>query len=71
MLVTDGLLEMRVDRDRTRYDEEHFHAFMAALAPATAAAAARTELIGSSDGLDDDTAVLALGVPPTTAPGGA
>lgn len=74
VLVTDGLLEMRVDRDRTRYDEEHFHAFMAALAPATAAAAvvaARTELIGSGDGLDDDTAVLALGVPPTTAPGGA
>jgi sigma-B regulation protein RsbU (phosphoserine phosphatase) len=74
VLVTDGLLEMRVDRDRTRYDEEHFHAFMAALAPATAAAAVaatRTELIGAGDGLDDDTAVLALGVPPTTPPGGA
>jgi sigma-B regulation protein RsbU (phosphoserine phosphatase) len=65
---------MRVDRDRTRYDEEDFHAFMAARAPCTAAAAvaaARTELIGSGDGLDDDTAVLALGVPATTAPGGA
>jgi sigma-B regulation protein RsbU (phosphoserine phosphatase) len=74
VLVTDGLLEMRVDRDRTRYDEEDFHAFMAARAPCTAAAAvaaARTELIGSGDGLDDDTAVLALGVPATTAPGGA
>jgi phosphoserine phosphatase RsbU/P len=74
VLVTDGLLEMRVDRDRTRYDEEDFHEFVAALAPATAAAAVaaiRTELIGAGDGLDDDTAVLALGVPPTTALSGA
>ncbi|HLU56157.1 MAG TPA: SpoIIE family protein phosphatase [Pseudonocardia sp.] len=68
VLVTDGLLEMRTgDGTDDRYDEDLYQAFMAQLAPASAAAAVaaiRADLIGSGEGIDDDTAVLALGVPP-------
>ncbi|MGJ6964115.1 PP2C family protein-serine/threonine phosphatase [Streptosporangium sp. G11] len=66
LLYTDGLTEARVDAEGNRHSEEALHAFAAALAPTTAPAAiaAVKDLLGSfGDGLDDDTAVLALGVP--------
>jgi len=64
MLYTDGLIEARIDSQRTRYDEDQLLAFAAALAPASASKVieATTELLdGFGDGLDDDTALLALG----------
>ena len=67
LLYTDGLTEARTGRG-TRYDEQPLREFLTALAPTTASdmvAAVRTLLDGFGDGLDDDTAVLALGVPPT------
>jgi sigma-B regulation protein RsbU (phosphoserine phosphatase) len=66
LLYTDGLTEMRVDRARNRYDEEALAEFAAGLAPTTAAGAVeavRTLLVAAGDRLDDDTAVLAVGVP--------
>ncbi|MEY9212493.1 SpoIIE family protein phosphatase [Thermobifida halotolerans] len=66
LLYTDGLTEARVDSDRNRYGEEALRDFAAATAPATASstvAAVRDLLADFGDGLDDDTAVLALGVP--------
>lgn len=66
LLYTDGLTEARTRRG-SRYDERSLHEFLTALAPTTAAelvTAVRTLLDGFGDGLDDDTAVLALGVPP-------
>jgi phosphoserine phosphatase RsbU/P len=64
LLYTDGLVEMRV-AGRDRYDEEALLEFARALAPATAAAtvAAVRTLLGGAAEVDDDTAVLALGVP--------
>jgi sigma-B regulation protein RsbU (phosphoserine phosphatase) len=73
LLYTDGLTEARTGRD-ARYDEEPLHEFLTTLGPTTApdaVAAVRTLLDGFGDGLDDDTAVLALSVPaspPATAP---
>jgi sigma-B regulation protein RsbU (phosphoserine phosphatase) len=64
MLYTDGLIEARIDSRRNRYDEDRLLAFAAALAPTSAATIveATTELLdGFGDGLDDDTALLALG----------
>ncbi|MEU4537662.1 SpoIIE family protein phosphatase [Streptosporangium sp. NPDC023825] len=66
LLYTDGLTEARLDAEGNRHSEEALRAFAAALAPTTAtgAIAAVKELLASfGDGLDDDTAVLALGVP--------
>jgi phosphoserine phosphatase RsbU/P len=66
MLYTDGLIEARIDSHRTRYDEDQLLAFAAALTPASAGKVieATTELVdGFGDGLDDDTALLALGRP--------
>ncbi|MGS2647684.1 SpoIIE family protein phosphatase [Streptosporangium sp. LJ11] len=66
LLYTDGLTEARVDAEGNRHSEEALRDFAAALAPTTAtgAIAAVKELLDSfGDGLDDDTAVLALGVP--------
>jgi sigma-B regulation protein RsbU (phosphoserine phosphatase) len=63
LLFTDGLTEMRVDRERTRYDEEALEEFACGLAPTTAhaaVAAVRGLLDDTGDGLDDDVAVLAL-----------
>jgi phosphoserine phosphatase RsbU/P len=68
LLYTDGLTEARIGP--ARYDEQALHGFLAAVAPAGAAdtvAAVRTLLDGFGDGLDDDTAVLAVGVPGTGA----
>ena len=65
LLYTDGLTEARVDGSRDRYDEDGLLAFARALAPTTARDAVDATfslLEGFGDGLDDDTAVLALGV---------
>ncbi|MBB6119426.1 PP2C family protein-serine/threonine phosphatase [Nocardiopsis algeriensis] len=74
VLYTDGLTEARTGPDRsTLYGEEALYSFAADLAPATAqgAVAALTELLESfGEGLDDDTALLALGAPaPQPEPG--
>jgi sigma-B regulation protein RsbU (phosphoserine phosphatase) len=77
LLYTDGLTEARTGRG-ARYDEQPLREFLTTLAPTTASevvAAVRTLLDGFGEGLDDDTAVLALGVPRAraaegSAPGG-
>ncbi|MFE9674410.1 PP2C family protein-serine/threonine phosphatase [Streptomyces sp. NPDC006259] len=73
LLYTDGLTEARIGDDRTAlYGEEALRAFAACHAgqPAQAVVQALTGLLDDlGDGLDDDTALLALGVPahhPTT-----
>jgi sigma-B regulation protein RsbU (phosphoserine phosphatase) len=72
LLYTDGLTEARTGHGRERYGEQALLAFAAAIAPATAATAIdaiRALIEGLGDGLDDDTAVLALSVPaPRTTP---
>ena len=72
VMYTDGLTEARVGRGTERYD---YHGalleFAADHAPATASAtvaAIQALLDGFGSGLEDDVAVLALGVPPTTPP---
>ncbi|MCD9904442.1 serine/threonine-protein phosphatase, partial [Streptomyces sp. MT29] len=73
LLYTDGLTEARTGPDRELYGDDALHAFTAAQTPAgpQALITALSSLLASfSDGLDDDTALLALGVPastPTTA----
>ena len=65
LLYTDGLSEARVDRD-TRYDEDDLLEFLASQAPASAShavAAVRGLLDGFGPALDDDTALLVVGVP--------
>lgn len=67
MLYTDGLTEARTDDVGGRYGEEALLDFADGLAPvgAEAAVAAVARLLdGFGTGLDDDTALLALGVPP-------
>jgi phosphoserine phosphatase RsbU/P len=67
LLYTDGLTDARTGPDRDRYGDEALRAFAASIAPTAASAAlsAITALLdGFGDGLDDDIAVLALGVPP-------
>lgn len=70
-LYTDGLTEARVDRLR-RYDDEHaLLDFAVAHAPATAGdfVSAISALLASfGTGLEDDAAVLALGVPAAVTP---
>ncbi|MFD3823205.1 PP2C family protein-serine/threonine phosphatase [Streptomyces sp. NPDC058625] len=73
LLYTDGLTEARTGRDRTTlYGDKALRAFSADHAgrPPHAVIQALTGLLDSfGDGLDDDTALLALGVPagdPTT-----
>ena len=64
LLYTDGLTEARVDRAE-RYEEEALLEFLTAQAPTSApdtVAAVRRLLDGFGDGLDDDTAVLAVSV---------
>ncbi|MBH5336642.1 SpoIIE family protein phosphatase [Streptomyces pactum] len=66
LLYTDGLTEARIHGTGQRYGDEALLDFAARLAPATAqevVAAVRRLLDGFGPGLDDDTAVLAIGVP--------
>ncbi len=67
LLYTDGLPEARTGNGRSRYGFDALSTFAAGIAPATASAtvSAISQLLDSfAGGLDDDTAVLALGVPP-------
>ena len=73
LLYTDGLTEARTQAG-PRYSEEALHAFARSLAPAGAQAtinALMDLLEGFGDGLDDDTALLALGVPASSTGTGA
>jgi sigma-B regulation protein RsbU (phosphoserine phosphatase) len=70
VMYTDGLTEARVGTGAERYD---YHGalleFAAERAPATASAmvaAIQSLLDGFGSGLEDDVAILALGVPPAT-----
>ncbi|MCM2410765.1 SpoIIE family protein phosphatase [Streptomyces sp. RKAG290] len=68
LLYTDGLTEARIGPQRELYGDDALRAFTAAQPPAgpQALITALTELIaGFGGGLDDDTALLALGVPAT------
>ncbi|MFT7840565.1 SpoIIE family protein phosphatase [Saccharothrix sp. BKS2] len=65
ILYSDGLTEARTGPD-TRYEEEALLEFAARIAPTTAAGAVeaiRGLLARLGEGVDDDTAVLAVGVP--------
>ncbi|MFF5899595.1 PP2C family protein-serine/threonine phosphatase [Streptomyces argenteolus] len=67
LLYTDGLTEARTTADGERYGDEALLAFTRDLAPASAARTveALAVLLDSfGEGLDDDTALLAMGVPP-------
>jgi sigma-B regulation protein RsbU (phosphoserine phosphatase) len=73
VMYTDGLTEARVGTGAERYD---YHGalleFAAERAPATASAmvtAIQSLLDGFGSGLEDDVAILALGVPPATSAG--
>jgi sigma-B regulation protein RsbU (phosphoserine phosphatase) len=64
LLYTDGLTEARTSTGR--YGDEALQAFISKISPATATqtVAALTTLLGSfSQGLEDDTAILALSIP--------
>ncbi|MFG2003927.1 SpoIIE family protein phosphatase [Spirillospora sp. NPDC048911] len=66
LLYTDGLTDARTSAKGPRYGDEALRTFAAELAPASAAAAitALTDLLnGFDEGLEDDTAILALGIP--------
>ncbi|MFJ9038813.1 PP2C family protein-serine/threonine phosphatase [Streptomyces sp. NPDC102406] len=70
LLYTDGVTEARTGSDRSElFGEEALRDFVAEHAgPAEALIAALSGLLsGLGDGLDDDTALLALGVPASTA----
>ncbi|MFE9723176.1 PP2C family protein-serine/threonine phosphatase [Streptomyces sp. NPDC005794] len=67
LLYTDGLTEARTTGAGERYGDEALLDFARALAPTSAPGAveALTALLGSfGEGLDDDTALLAMSVPP-------
>ncbi|MCP3012975.1 serine/threonine-protein phosphatase [Nocardiopsis dassonvillei] len=72
VLYTDGLTEARTGAGpETMYGEEALLSFAARHAPSTArgVVSALTELLeGFGEGLEDDTALLALGVPAPTVP---
>ncbi|MCX4751031.1 SpoIIE family protein phosphatase [Kitasatospora sp. NBC_01287] len=66
LLYTDGLTEARIGPKRELYGEDALRAFATAQPPAgpQALVTALTGLLdGFGDGLDDDTALLALGIP--------
>lgn len=65
LLYTDGLTEARTE-GRVRYSEEQLATYLAGLAPTTAPAvitAVTGLLAGFGDGVEDDTALLALSIP--------
>ncbi|MDX2565259.1 SpoIIE family protein phosphatase [Streptomyces sp. TX20-6-3] len=66
LLYTDGLTEARIGAGRELYGEDALRAFAAAQTPAGPQAlitALSGVLASFGDGLDDDTALLAIGVP--------
>ncbi|MDB1086117.1 SpoIIE family protein phosphatase [Streptomyces sp. ACA25] len=66
LLYTDGLTEARVGKDRALFGDEALRTFAAGLCPVGPheLITALTDLLaGFAGGLDDDTALLALGVP--------
>ncbi|MEU8792690.1 SpoIIE family protein phosphatase [Streptomyces sp. NPDC048643] len=66
LLYTDGLTEARTGPERELYGEDALRAFTAAqpaAGPKALVTALTGLLAGFGDGLDDDTALLALGVP--------
>ncbi|MFH8370888.1 PP2C family protein-serine/threonine phosphatase [Streptomyces sp. NPDC018031] len=66
LLYTDGLTEARVPETGERFGDEALLDFARGLAPTTAedaVAAVRRLLDGFGEGLDDDAAVLTIGVP--------
>jgi phosphoserine phosphatase RsbU/P len=66
LLYTDGLTEARIDAAGGRYGDDALLEFVTGLGPATAheAGAALSKLLDTfGDGLDDDAAILAIGVP--------
>ncbi|MET7646714.1 SpoIIE family protein phosphatase [Streptomyces sp. NPDC005426] len=66
LLYTDGLTEARTQGEDGRFGDEALLEFARTLAPTSASGTveALTELLKSfGDGLDDDTALLAMGVP--------
>lgn len=72
LLYTDGLTEARTGRGRAElYGDEALRAFVtrhAGRSPHEVIEALTGLLDGFGDGLDDDTALLALGVPTTKSP---
>ncbi|MFF1832990.1 PP2C family protein-serine/threonine phosphatase [Streptomyces sp. NPDC058231] len=72
LLYTDGLTEARTGAGRELYGDDALRAFVAeqpATGPQALITALTGLLAGFGDGLDDDTALLALGVPaPLSAP---
>ncbi|WP_326943801.1 SpoIIE family protein phosphatase [Amycolatopsis sp. NBC_01307] len=71
LLYSDGLTEARTAAGRDRYSEEQLLEFLTARASTTAPAliAALTALLtGFGDGVEDDTALLALSIPARTRP---
>ncbi|HEY9330898.1 MAG TPA: SpoIIE family protein phosphatase [Streptomyces sp.] len=67
LLYTDGLTEARTSNAGDRYGDEALLGFARALAPASATGTVKalTGLLDSfGEGLDDDTALLAMSVPP-------
>jgi len=67
LLYTDGLTEARINPERDRYDEDVLQQFVSRLAPAQAPDVVQALidlLAGFGDGLDDDVAILAIGIPP-------
>jgi sigma-B regulation protein RsbU (phosphoserine phosphatase) len=69
LLYSDGLTEARTATGRERYSEEQLLRFLAARASTSAPAliaALTTLLTGFGDGVEDDTALLALSIPART-----
>ncbi|MGW5733283.1 MULTISPECIES: PP2C family protein-serine/threonine phosphatase [Streptomyces] len=71
LLYTDGLTEARTGPEAQLYGEDALHDFVTAqpaAGPQALITALTGLLAGFGEGLDDDTALLALGIPPLSAP---
>ena len=67
LLYTDGLTEARLNPEPDRYDEDILQQFVSrprACAGPDVVQALIDLLAGFGDGLDDDVAILAIGIPP-------
>jgi sigma-B regulation protein RsbU (phosphoserine phosphatase) len=70
LLYSDGLTEARTTTGPARYSEEQLREFLTTAAPTTAPAviaALKALLTSFGDGVEDDTALLALSIPSRTA----